>query len=384
MMLPLDTLITPMTEEEVLERFIALLETLGIPARLWRKAGSLRTILRVVSIIYSQFTILMAAAIKSGFLDYAEGPWLTLLAYYVYGVERKPATFATGEITLTNNGGGIFSKGIGEYRVLKSISATEKKAYVNTAPFTLNPGESIKVPIQAVEVGSVSSAGPGEIDEQETTLYEVTVTNELAVWGADEESDPELRTVCRAKLASISVRGPRGAYEYAALRATRPDGSYVDINRVAISRGSSKGKVTMYCASPSGAPLSTDIDYVSENVEKVARPDSVTKEVLAASNVALARSLTIWAIRTDGVSADDLKSLAEKKLEIAMRAYKIGGIAKPPSTQGYLYADYIAGVVKSAHDSIFDVDGTGDDLPLNPGQVAVLSTEIDVRLVEAA
>lgn len=212
----------------------------------------------------------------------------------------------------------------------------------------------------------------------------VTVTNLGAVAGIDAETDAELRDACKAKLGSLSVRGPRGAYEYAVRVATRLDGSPVNVNRLSVSSSSSTGIVNVYVASPSGAPLADDILRVGESIEAVARPEAVTVNVLAATSVAVVRDLTVWAKRLDGVSADDIKAMVEQALLAELVTYPIGGYKKPPSDQGYLYGDFIAGVAKAAHASIFDIDGSGADVALGPGEVADLESTVTVRLVEAA
>lgn len=379
--LSLDELTAPISEDSALETFLSILETLSIPARSWRKGGVARTILRILAKTYSGFTELMAAAIKAGFLDTAEGDWLSQLAYYVYGVTRIDATFATGNLTLTNNGGGVYAKNPDE---VKAKWTATGKVYSNAEAFTLNPGETKSVSFRAVEAGSSSSAPAGEIDALETFLAGVVVTNPLAVVGADAEDDADLRQRCRDKLSTLSPRGPRGAYAYAVRTATRPDGSAVDINRWQISPSSSTGVVTVYVASPSGAPDPTDMTYVANRIEEVARPDSVTVNVLAASPVAIARNLTVWCRRVDGLTATDIETLVNNALLAEITSYPIGGISKPPATQGYLYADFLAGVVKSAHSSIYDVDGTGADIAISPGQVAVLATTITVRIIEVS
>lgn len=381
-MIPLDELIKPLTEEEVLEKFLANLETLSVPARTWRKGGSLRTILRVTARLVSDLTKLMAAVIEGGFLDKAKGAWLTLLAFYVYGVTRKSASYATGELTLTNTSGVPYVFGAEQLRALKTISSTVKKAYVNTAGFTLGAGVTLTIPVRAVEVGTSSNANPGEIDSLEVSLFGVTVTNDAAVLGLDEETDPELRQACIDKLGTLSLAGPRGAYAFAATRATRPDGTPVNINRVQVSPQSSTGVVDVYCAAPSGAPDPTDLTYVRENIEAIARPDSVTCNVYAATNVAFARAITLYAVKAPGVSAADMKALAENAVAEFFRGYPVGGLKKPPSTQGKLYADRIDAAVIAVHSSIYDADGSGADMDLNAGQVATNSVAIAVTLVD--
>ena len=101
-----------------------------------------------------------------------------------------------------------------------------------------------------------------------------------------------------------------------------------------------------------------------------------------ATEVAIAKSLTVWAKQTDGLSAGDLEALVSDALIEMARTYPIGGIKKPPAAQGYLYATTIEGTAKAAHPAVFAIDGVGADVPLNDGQVAVLATTISVRIVE--
>ncbi|MDQ2783207.1 MAG: baseplate J/gp47 family protein, partial [Actinomycetota bacterium] len=228
------------------------------------------------------------------------------------------------------------------------------------------------------------SAAPSAIASLETpVMLGVTVSNPVAFAGNDAEVDEDLRQRCRDKLGSLSLNGPRGAYAYAAKSTLRGDGTPVDINRIAISPSSSTGIVTVYVASPSGVPLTTDVTLVRANIELVARPDSVTVVLLPVAPVALSTSLVIWARRTDGVSAIDIAALAQTALLRLVQTYPIGGIPKTPVPQGYLYGDNIAGTVKGSHPSIFDVDGAAD-LALNPGEVATLAATITVNVVDVS
>ena len=56
-----------------------------------------------------------------------------------------------------------------------------------------------------------------------------------------------------------------------------------------------------------------------------------------------------------------------------MADYPIGGIPTPPSEQGYLYATFLDGVVKSADPSIYNIVGIGADIALSAGEVPELT-----------
>lgn len=378
-MITIADLITPVTADQVEESFLLIIEGTGLKPRAWRDGGTLRTILRIVAVVFAAFTNLIAQFAASGFLETSTAGWLTLLAYSVYGVTRIPSTFATGTVTLTNGGGGIYNVVAGAFRCTSSITG---KAYTNVSGFTLNPGNVLDVPVIAVEIGADSNAAPGTVTLFTTTpLAGVSCTNAAAIVGSDAEQDPELRQRCKDKLAIISGLGPRGAYAFAIRSATRPDGSAVDINRQSISPSSTNGTVTIYVASPTGAPLPADLPYVLASIELYARPDSVTVNLLGANPVAFAKSLTIWAVAQTGLSADDISALVSAALLAMITVYPIGGIAKTPAVQGYLFATNIEGTARAAHPSIFAVDGVGADIAMAVGDVATLATTITVNLV---
>lgn len=380
MALSIDDLFTSGTPDQVMESILDSLEAKGLPARQWRPGGALRTIVRILATMFAAFTLVMVAFIKSGFLTTSQGSWLTMLAKNVYNVERIEATFASGQIQLHNSGGGVFPLGIGECRVLWAKSPSIKKAYTNTQAFTLNPGDTLLIDFSAVEAGSASSAPPGEIVELETDLVDVEVTNPGSFIGTDAEKDEALRIRCLNKLASLSPRGPRGAYGYAITSAKRLDGSPVDINRYKTSPSSSTGVVDVWIASSSGAPTTEDHDAVVASIEENARPDTVTVNVYDATEIPLLATLTVWAVATPGVSAQAIEDAVQEKLGALIAAYPIGGIAKPPATLGYLWASEIEGACSEAHPSIYAVDGA-IDLAITAGAVATFAAEVTVRIV---
>lgn len=384
-MISIEELLAPVTGDQQLEKFLVTLEALGLKPRDWREGGSLRTILRIVADAYAGFAKSMLGFVRAGFLETSDGGWLTLLAYYVYGVTRIEASFATGQVTLFNGGGGIYTGGSAiQIGGLVLENALTGKTYTNIAIVELSPGQTLTIDIQATEIGTASNATPGTVTKLQTVLPGVTSTNAVSVVGADAEKDPDLRQRCRDRLAIISGRGPRGAYAYAVRSAVRTDGSPVDVNRLSVSPSSSTGIVTIYVASASGAPAPADLAFISTSIETHARPDTVTVNLLAATPVAFSKSITVWAKRVDGVSAADIASLVQASLLAMITEYPIGGIPKPPVTQGYLYADNVAGTAKAAHSSIFDVDGVGSDVLMNPGEVATLATTLDVRIVDVS
>ena len=75
----------------------------------WKPGAVVRTIVAVLAFVLAAFSVLTSLLAKSGFLELSSGAWLTLVARYVYGVERDTGSFATGFVTLDNAGGGVYS-----------------------------------------------------------------------------------------------------------------------------------------------------------------------------------------------------------------------------------------------------------------------------------
>lgn len=381
-MIAFEKLITPVTEEQFLERFLTTLEVLGLRARSWRPKGVYRTILAVLAATCAAFSDLQVRFTRSAFLELSEGDWLTWVAFYVYGVARPEATFAAGKATLTNAGGGNFPWTAGQLRI---FNPDTKKAYTNAADFTLVPLGTITIDIIAIEQGSSSSSIAGTITEIETQFAEqgVTVTNAEPVVGSDAMQDAELKQLCLDKIAARSAFGPRGAYRYAIRSAKRENGSTVDINRFSISMSSSKGTIDIIVASPSGVPSNADVAAVEDNVEEIARPDPAVANVSAATGKSISRGITIWAKKQPGLKASDLQELAAKEIIALNRSYPVGGIRKS-SRKGFFWATNLDGAIQKAHPAIYAVDGVGADEELAPNEVAVLAVTIDdVRIVDA-
>lgn len=376
----LEDLIRPITSDEYLATFEGILSKLGKDPSKFRRGGVLRVLMRAQAMTFAGLTELMVAAIRSGFLDLAEGAWLTLLARYVFGVERRGAQPASGNVQFINTGGGSFAPAdypVGSVRIYSSRTG---KKYFNAEPLDLAPLQTKSVGVVAVELGAASNASSGDVDSLETSLLGVEVTNEDAIVGLEEDSDEELRSACRARLASISDLGPRGAYLWAVRQAKRLDGTPTAINRVHVPEGSWNAIVPVILASPSGAPIGADVTAAETSIEAVARPSGIKVQVSSAVEVPFARGVTIWAQRTNGQNLDAIRTKAEQAIATGLSTYPIGGIKKPSQAQGALYADWLKGLCK-VHPTVFDVDlSVESDLLLASNEVATWAGSVQVRV----
>lgn len=373
-------LLTALTAAQIRATMVNALKVLGVPADQWKKGGVFSTILTVVSMLLAMFSALQAMAFAAGFLETATGPWLRVLAIYVYGIDPSALqpTFASGSLTLTNAGTNSFTYGAGGAIFEDSTTGAQ---YSNGSSFTLGPSSTITITVNALLAGSASSAPPGGIDTVVTAMLGVTCSNASAVVGLDAPDDPTVRSLCFNKLGAMSVRGPRTAYEYAIQTATNAvTGAPVNINRWTVTPSSHTGTVAIVLASPSGVPDPNDVLGVETNVEAIARPDAVTVTFASATTVPYSQAITVYAKALPGLVPADLQTAIENQLALAFSNYPIGGYLKPSTGATGVWASGIDAAIGEVSAAIFDIDGTVD-LPLTAGEVAVDATSVSVVLV---
>jgi len=311
--LAIDSLLKPLTTDEAEASILAVAASLGLPITAWQKGGVARSIILILATVYAAFTAIIALAIGGGFLDYAVGGWLTLLARNVYNVERIEATFATAAqaVRLTNTGGGQYDIAPGDL-TFSALIYGQKKLYRNTSSGTLlsGPGQTLLLDVQAVEVGAASSAVPGAIDTLETTLLGVTCTNVSAVLGQDAETDPALRIRARESLGALSPHGPKDAYRFIAKSAKRADGSSCGVTRIAIPTPPGDGSLTVYVATSSGAvagtvgDLTTDLGIIDADIQRLVVPEGVGPvTVISATEHGFTVAADIYVDKGAGISS---------------------------------------------------------------------------------
>lgn len=399
------------SSDEVFAVFVQALVNLGVPANKWRAGGVASTILRVVAITYAGFSALMVAALSAQFLPYATGDWLTLLAYYLYGVTRTPASPASTSCTLTNTGGGIYNYDPGQFTIKQAATGQNPATtYVNQDAIALGAAGALpttqKVVFVAQISGSAGNANPGDISVLVTSANGVTVTNPAAAVGIDAQSDPNLRDECLNSLAARSVRNPRNAYKWAVTTAINPvTNAPVAINRVQVKSPGmtyvggiplfppatgAPGVVSVFCASPSGPATSDDLNGAAQNIEQNVRPEGVFVSVQSATEIDYVHTINVWAFAVTGLNASDLQTSAASKVATFFAGYQIGGVkTDSPTTPQGLYGTALATAMGTVNASIFlveDNDNPGappPDLPLVDGQVATDRVTVNVRLVPA-
>jgi hypothetical protein len=329
-----------------------------------------------VAAVMAVFTQLTAAIARSGFLELAEGDWLTIVAHYVYDVDRQTATFATGQLRLNNTGGGVYPMGPNDLIV---SCAANGKSYRNLEAFTLGALETNKlINMIAVEVGAASRADAGTITTFVTPLLQVSCTNPSALEAQDDESDAALRTRCYEKLGALSPNGPWDAYSYVCKSAKRPDGSPIGVTRVRLVKDG-YGNLTVYVATATGGVATSDVAILQDAIDKNSTTQCVNAVVVSATPVVLNFEHETWIYNTSSQTPDQLEDAIYTKLRSYVQSQPLGGnileATTPPT--GKVFADAIKSVIGAAMPSLIvhtNLITPSGDTTLQAYEVPVMGT----------
>lgn len=369
--LTVDELTTPLTRAQVQSSIYAVLTTLGVNVTAWRTGSVVRTMIVGVSAVFAAYSQLMANIARSGFLETASAEWLTLTAWYVYGIERRAATYASGTVTLENTGGGIYSLDPADLIVKNHDTG---HTYRNVAAFTIEPGDTLDVSIVATEPGTASNADALAITDMVTTLLGVSCQNDIALYATDTESDTELRQRCGEMLGALSPMGPWDAY-FAALRgATREaDGANLGITRVNIEVDG-YGHVDCYAATKTGPLPDADIPTAQLAVQENAEPLAVTARVHSAVPLVVNLTYSVWMYNTTGRTEQEITDAITASLATFIQAQPVGGNVIDDAATGYIYLDRVRGAIAATFPEIFHVTLTSPlvDIAMTAQQVATV------------
>lgn len=371
----LDELTTPITADQWKASIYDVMYRVGLNTTTWKPGAVVRTIVTATAIMLASLSKLIALIAGSGFLDLSTGPWLTLLARYQYGVERQPATFATGQVTITNSGGGIYEYDPGD---LVFINATTRKTYRNTGSVSIGSLATVTIGIQAIEAGTGSTAQPGAINLFETPELGLSVTNAYPVVGIDEETDAALRVRCVEKLYTLAVGGAREAYSYWAKTTTRIDGSRTGVSRTRISDGSTVGHVTVTIATSTGAATAEDLARVDSELRRIVLPAGATLTTQNASALPIAVACEVW-VSAPTMTQAEVNAAITSSVVTFLYSVPIGGKPLVHGGQGYVFRDMLeAAIVNTPDINVVHVTiaTPSDSVAVGDTQVPVLNGSV--------
>lgn len=349
------------TKAAIYARGLAVATSLGLVTTSWAAGDPTRSLYHFLSEILEALEVNVAGYVASGFLDYATGDWLTILAEQLYGVTRTAATYASTTVTLSNGGGGYYEIAAGDIRVQNSASGA---TYTNTSGGTLTaaltPGATLVIDITADETGSGSNAGAGDIDTIVTSMLGVTCANATAAIGVDEEEDADLRERCRARLGMLSPNGPRDVYDYVVrspeLMAEFLGGAAMGITRSRTIADDSTGAVTVYVAGASGAVSGDNVTAAQAALEAYAAPLCITPTAVNCSAVPIAVTYSVWMYTSVGEDEAAIEATISDAIDAVLLSRPIGGDIVAPATTGKLYQSILAAAIRAAYpDHIFRV-----------------------------
>lgn len=369
-------LTTPLTPDEVEDAIYKALGVRGAKTTAWKLGSAVRTLIAGTSIILSGFSELAAAVASGGFLALASDDWLTLVARYVFGVERQTGTFATGPATLTNTSGSNYTGGADDLIVQNS---TTGKEYRSIGAWSVAPFSTADIDVRAVEVGADSTSPPGDIDTLVTTLGGVTVSNTNQITGNDEEDDEELRWRCLERTGALSPMGPKDAYGYAARNALTTDGDAIGVTRVA-TQAPGDGTVNVWVATDSGGVTGdagdpeTDLGAVAAAIYQNAEPLAVEAVVDTATPLSTPITYELWIYTSSGLTETEVEDLVEDALEELFANTPIGGHLVGSLRR--VYVSDIVSAIDSVAPEVFRVDVTvpAADFAVPIDNVPVLGT----------
>lgn len=245
MALNLNDLLTPPTEDELLEQFLGVLAAAGFPITAWYVGGVARTLAKLAAKGLYSVSQLVSAIAAGGFNSTAAGAWLTRLAREVYENDRRPAGFAVGTFTLE-----LSSALAGPYTITAGqlwLSYNGRR-YRNTSGGTLTYPTPLTLAWQAESPGAAYNL-PDNAFTLDTPLAGASITASVTTTpGTDVEDDASLRSRNAGKWGSVGPAANDDGYEVWAR-----EGSDAVSRVLVLENTPDAGKVRVVVASSQGA-----------------------------------------------------------------------------------------------------------------------------------
>jgi hypothetical protein len=343
---------------------LELAATFDLPTTSWRTGDPEKSFYYFLSEMLAEKDDTISRWIKAGFLssavqnakDTGDSSWLKLLAYEMYGVSVPDAGYATPTITLVNNGGGRYPKGVGEITV--KASSIDKTFRNTDAPAALLPGVTVTYALVADEPGSDSSVSVDELDEIVTTMLGVEIVSSTAGYTNDEMTPDEIGELCRDSLGALSPNGPPDAYEFVC-KSAELTGS-TEVTRASADYESTVGGVFVYVASASGSVSAASVALCLLAIKKWATPLGFTSSVASATPVTIAVTATV---QGDDIPAN-FASLVAAEVSAYLASVPIYGVV------------YRSALIAAIHRAVPQIDSVAltvpaADVALGVGEVPV-------------
>ncbi len=403
----IEDLISPWDPDKALRDFLRIVQIVtGAPTDAWEPGDIAYDLSDTVTTwVCDQFNTWVVPGIRSQFLRFSSGSWLTYKAWTDYDRPQTEATFAVGDVEIENRGTFVGTVAAQTLR----IQAASGKSYTNTravfVPLWSGSGAYpfVTFNFQADEAGSASNALPNALPVYPTPLRAspdalLFVRTNAALLGSDAESEALSRQRCQLAAAERG-QSPRQYLESVALdpigamrRAKLPIPSTwprsVNITRVRLEEPGS-GVIRVWLAALSGAAAGstssadTDVFIANTAIQLLAVPPGGSCVVGPAVEVPIAYGVITLSIKRE---ANVDKPTAEATANAALLAFwqglPVGGERKTVGGQGYALIDHVRSVAMTgpgAYEATFA--GVSVDTALAPSEVAVPSYTASATIV---
>ncbi len=359
-----DQLNTKASADDMKALIYTYLDSLGLSTTAWQAFSPTRTIVGALALVMAIVQNLQVDANRGKFRELATGFWLRLLAKQGYNVDPEAAAFALGQVVANNSGGGVYVLDPGDLIVKNTVTG---KTYHNVSAFTIGAGASgLLVDISADEIGSASTATPGQITQLVTSLTGVTVNNIAPVVGQDDEAETSLQERMLEKLGTLSPNGVADGMAYVARTSALNGG--IAVNRVKILPPPGDGTITLVVANSLG-PIA-DVTSIQTAIDNLATPEVATATVVSAVAAPQTYAVAAYVDRKSGVLPADVTTAVKQAVVDHINSLPIGGIELVPSA-GKIPWRKVVGAAESAK--------IGETQPIAN---ATLTVETDVALTQ--
>lgn len=379
MTLSLDSLLTPVTEEEALDTSLAILTSLGFNVTSWQDGSVQRTLIQHVARLYSSLTETVAEIAAGGFNGLATGGYLTLLSKSHYENTRVAAVNTQGDIVLTSTATAPpHVIAVGDLQIADTATASPTtQTFRNITGGTLNPGSTLTLSFEAEVAGEAGNIPNNTTLYMWTPLVGVTATNPpnglTGTWitqvGIDEEADERLTDRNASKWATLSYAATDGAYRNWALAA---DSSVTRV-KVRSDNPFGAGSVDVVCATAVGSITPTQetdiLAYIEGTSDGVGRRP--INDIVSVNGAVVVYIPIIGTITVDATyQTITTEAVIHAAIDAYMNTLDIGGTPVPPASNGFaIYGEIIA--------AIMALDGVISTTITTPsGNVALLETQI--------
>lgn len=337
---------TAKTQDQLIAEVLARLPA-GWPVTDYKPGGLELTRVQLDTYLTADLYALGAKILAGGYLDTAEGDWLTVLAIAVFQEERSPALATRGHAVLTMAVGAAPQTIQPGQLWLQDANGVR---FSNLTGGVCAAGSPLTVQVQAEFAGVIGNIPTGTMTELGTPLPGMTCNNPvypaiggttwISDWGANVASDAELKKLCRAKWGTLGTGGPPAAYYYWARKAA------AQVKKVKVFQNYLAGRawaggITVYLAGDAGPVAQGIVDtvrvYIAERLTAPARlnVESAVGLVIPVSGPmkispqATAADVTAAKARLDGYAAIlDIGELVYRSEVVGALVYPPGGLIR--------------------------------------------------------